>query len=103
MYEGATSGQSGPGDDLLTVGSGDTGSHLTYHGAVRSRLDRVASTPASANREEVTMRKVVLILTLVIAMTATPTRYEPLAPPTAQAATLTPGAGLSAGTSVMNS
>lgn len=49
------------------------------------------------------MRKVVLILTLVIATAATPALYEPLAPPTAQAATLPIGAGLSAGTTVMNS
>ena len=80
------SGRAGPGDDLLTLVSDDTGRDLTYHQTVRSRLDRVVSTPALANQEEVPMRKVVLILTLVIATAATPALYEPLAPPTAQAA-----------------
>jgi len=37
------------------------------------------------------------------AMTATPTLDEPLAPPTAHAATLTAGGALSTGATVMNS
>jgi len=49
------------------------------------------------------MRKILLVLALATVTTATPALYESFAPPTAYAATLTTGAGLTAGTSVMNS
>jgi len=49
------------------------------------------------------MRKALLVLALVTATTAAPAVYESFTPPTAYAATLTTGSGLTAGTSVMNS
>jgi hypothetical protein len=49
------------------------------------------------------MRKILLALALMMVATATPALDESLAPPIAQAATLTAGGALSAGATVMNS